>query len=75
VKYATVDYEFAETESVYLSISDLNGKQLWSSYEGEQIKGDYELEINLSSFQKGVYFLNLETKDGKLTQRVVKNEN
>lgn len=68
-------YHISETEPVYLSISDLNGKQLWSSYEGEQIEGDYELEINFSSFQKGIYFLNLETKDGKLTQRVVKNDN
>jgi hypothetical protein len=67
-----VIYKLQETRNVYVSLLDLNGKLLWSADQGEQVKGEYQLEIDLSSFQNGIYLLNFETPNERLIQRVVK---
>ncbi|MDF3026061.1 MAG: hypothetical protein K0S23_368 [Fluviicola sp.] len=67
-------YELQETRQVYVALLDLNGKLLWSTDQGKQIKGEYQLQVDLSSFQNGIYLLNFETSDQRLIQRVVKTD-
>lgn len=49
-----------------ISILDINGKLINSQNVNHQAK------IDLSSLNKGVYFLNIEGENGKFTQKIVK---
>ena len=65
-------YMVSEAESVYLEINDLNGNTIWTASTGEAI-GVKEIQIDLRSFENGMYLLSLQTKSGKLTRRFIKN--
>lgn len=61
-----------EGSPVRVSIIDLHGKMLFSSAILNPGKESDELEIDLRSFESGIYLLNVETTTGKSTQRIVK---
>ncbi len=71
-QFLKLNYRISESGQVHLSLTDLNGKQVWN-FSSEQVTGNYELEIDLTSLENGVYLLELETKSWKLNKRVVKN--
>jgi hypothetical protein len=54
-------------ESALLTITDIHGKICFTS---EIIAGQ---ELNMESFEKGVYFLTLDTVSGKVLKRIVLN--
>ncbi|MGV3611676.1 MAG: T9SS type A sorting domain-containing protein, partial [Fluviicola sp.] len=53
--------------SADLTITDAQGKTL---YIGQIINGQ---QVNLASYEDGVYFLSIETEKGKVLKRIVKN--
>jgi len=57
----TLDFEISK-----IDITDINGRIV------KQIDGDVR-EINVSDLTSGVYFLNIDTENGKSTKKIIKN--
>ncbi|MEO5570698.1 MAG: T9SS type A sorting domain-containing protein [Bacteroidia bacterium] len=65
-----INFSSFEEENVTISIKDALGK---SSIEKplSNFKGKYSEEINLSSFSKGIYTIELKTENGKVNKKMI----
>jgi len=64
-----LELEKIKNTPVYISISDIQGKTLWSvtySESGRQMK------LNTSTFSSGAYVLKIEYKDQQVVQKLIK---
>lgn len=66
-----VDFELNTPGQVQLSLTDLSGRIL-SLDTYKAIPGTNQVKLDLSSFAPGIYFVQLESKNVKLYQRIVK---
>jgi len=56
-------------ELVQVSISDLNGKNIFYT----SINSEKHISINLSGLKKGIYFISIKSKNKVLSKRFIKN--
>ncbi|MFN8308782.1 MAG: T9SS type A sorting domain-containing protein [Chitinophagales bacterium] len=54
---------------VKLEVTDMVGRVIWSENMGNR-NGEFSKEFDFSSVTKGVYFVHVETANGKMTKRV-----
>lgn len=67
----TIDFELEETASITLKIMDNSGNLVEQIDLGDLSVGTYEKEINSSAYNKGIYFVVIETETGKTTRKVI----
>jgi hypothetical protein len=70
--FAQLNYEIKNSSDVTISIVDLLGQVFYSqSYEKQQ-PGTHNFNLNLQTFQKGVYFVKVQTDGGVGVKKIVK---
>ena len=69
-----IKFSVFETEDMHLSIYDCNGRLLKDINLGQKEVGNYNYQIDLSSFQNGIYLLNLVTTKYKYTKQIIKSD-
>ncbi|MFK7770693.1 MAG: T9SS type A sorting domain-containing protein [Saprospiraceae bacterium] len=68
----TIDRNFTQSTTAQLQILNLQGQVILNrKFDVEEISAN-GLELNISSFNAGVYFLNLKANDENITKRFVK---
>lgn len=60
------------TNQVTITVTDLMGKTILSQNLGTVQKGTQEMSWNVSSLISGMYFLNIITPEGKLSQKFIR---
>lgn len=60
----TASFTVESSQNLGLSISTLDGKKL--------IEAKTNVNVDISSFESGVYFIHIQTEKGRLTKRIVK---
>ncbi|KAA3628519.1 MAG: T9SS C-terminal target domain-containing protein [Bacteroidetes bacterium] len=65
-----VTFDIEETSEVQLIVTNITG-QVIHSRDLQINAGEYKTEIDASGFGQGIFFLNIATKDGVITQKFV----
>lgn len=68
----TLSFNTDETQNIVCKIVDMSGKVVYQN-NFEHNGGSFSETINVSTFAKGIYFLNLETKTGKAGGKLIIN--
>jgi len=66
-----ISFSLAEAGDVYLSVFDINGREVAQLADGYRSPGNYEITFDGSDLSSGVYFARLLTKDTQLTQKLL----
>ena len=61
-----------EDQNVTLEIVDFTGKTMYSLSQ-ELTTGDTKIELNTESLINGIYLLKIQTKEGVISRKIVKN--
>jgi hypothetical protein len=69
--HTSIRYELTSNTKVSLQITDLSGKTVFNSYEGQKSPGAYSINVNTANLDNGIYFYTLITNEGRKTQRLV----
>lgn len=70
----TLSYTLTKGGAVSVMLYDAAGKQVATVFSGQQIPGDYSVNIdNMSSMPAGMYFANIFTPEGRMFTRIAKN--
>jgi hypothetical protein len=69
-----IKFSIFETEDMHLSIYDCNGRLLKDINLGQKAVGNYNYQIDLSSFENGIYLLNLVSTKYKSTKQIMKRD-
>jgi hypothetical protein len=70
----TVSYTLPDAASVNYSVVDMTGKVIATGNEGTQSAGKHSFTIDGSAFSNGMYFLELNAGENKVTRRLVVNK-
>lgn len=65
----TISFELAQIEKITLSIINTKGQEVKQMNLGTQEKG--QINLDCSNFSSGVYFINLQTEKGILTEKII----
>jgi len=69
--FTTVSYNTPETSSLSIQILDITGKCINSVYNGLTAKGVQKLELNLSEYPKGLYFVKIQSGTSIETRKLI----
>jgi hypothetical protein len=67
----TISVDLKTTDNVCLSMYDMFGKEVINIHCGQISKSSFN--VDLSSYNKGVYFIKLQSKDKQLLQKLIIN--
>jgi len=68
----TISYNLNEDmKNVKLSVLDMTGKEVYNSAKGNQVKGSYNVTLDVSNFSAGNYFYTLTGNGNRMTKRMV----
>lgn len=65
-----ISYSLDKNTSIQLGIYDINGKRIQDLAHGIQNPGTHSLSWNCSNVSKGIYFMQLKTKDRTLIKKL-----
>lgn len=65
-----LSFDLSNTQNMNISLTDLTGKEVFSE-KVENLKGSFSRDIDVSLFNKGIYFLKLISSEGNITQKIV----
>lgn len=65
----TIDLNNATSDNYTFSLSNILGKEVYSS--ATFVNGSFKQSVDLSSFGKGVYLLNISNSNSSITERIV----
>ena len=68
--FASSANTFNGMEDINIIISDVLGKKVISK-RIPNFSGKYSQEINLKKFKKGLYFVEIQTENKKLTKKII----
>jgi len=69
-----VIFNLKEASNVSYTVVDLTGKVVANVNEGNVMPGDHEITIDGTSFANGVYYLNINAGDSKVTRKMIVNK-
>ena len=69
-----ISFELSETEQVRVFFTNTMGQVVQTAITGTRDKGLYEETINTQALAAGVYYLTLETSQGRKTVKVLKSD-
>jgi hypothetical protein len=67
----TVSFDLPEISTVILYVADLPGQEISVIVSGTLDAGKYKFPIDTRSLMQGIYFINLLTKDGVFTGKII----
>jgi len=67
----TIKYSIPEQSHVTLKVFDVRGRELAILVNGQQPKGNYEIEFNATELTSGVYFYKIQTGDFVDTRKMI----
>ncbi|HWY98982.1 MAG TPA: T9SS type A sorting domain-containing protein, partial [Bacteroidia bacterium] len=70
--HINLQYCMNETTNVLLTITDLNGKTVYTSYWVKAIKGTNNGSVNISDLPEGIYMVNITTAGNRYSKKIVK---
>jgi len=65
-----VNISLANLSNVEMNILDITGKKVWSQNAGSMTAGTYNVKVDVSNFESGVYFYQLITETGTTTKKL-----
>ena len=67
-----IDYQLPAPTKINLSLYNLAG-QFLSTLEGSELQesGNYNFEININDYPKGIYFIRLQTAQTQIIEKLV----
>lgn len=68
---ANVAYSVDQVQDVRFTVMNTLGQPVWTKTHSGVSPGDYEFQIDVTSFAAGIYFLNMETGGRRYTKKVV----
>ena len=66
-----INYELTEAANVVVEIFDITGKSVMVINEGRKNSGAYQVAIDGSSLNEGVYYYNFRTEAGQVTKKMM----
>ncbi|MBK6834755.1 MAG: T9SS type A sorting domain-containing protein [Bacteroidetes bacterium] len=69
--FINAGYTLNNNEHINLSLYDISGRLIAILLQEEQTKGEHSLQISLNQYPKGVYFIELKTKEFSSVQKIV----
>ena len=69
--YINIETNLINTEAVYYSIIDINGKEIIAS-EAKDYQGKYTEQIDIKDFENGIYFLKLSIGNAVYIRKIIK---
>ncbi len=69
--FINAGYTLDNNEQINLSLYDISGRLIAVLLQEEQTKGEHSLQISLNQYPKGVYFIELKTKQFSSIQKIV----
>jgi hypothetical protein len=70
----TVMFNLKEASDVSYTVVDLTGKVVANGDKGTTVAGEHEITIDGTSFANGVYYLNINAGDSKVTRKMIVNK-
>ena len=70
--FVTLSFNTEEAQNIHCNIVDMSGKVVYQN-NFDHNGGPFSETINLSTFAKGIYFINLKTKTGKAGGKLIIN--
>lgn len=67
-----VDFTLNSASDVSLEVIDITGKVIYTNNAGVLVNGSNSLSIDATSFQAGVYYVNVLTNGTKVTRKLIK---
>jgi len=67
--FIEIDLSFLKNETSEINIFDISGKQIYSN----NLKNNTINKINLSNFEKGIYFVKITNQNKKYYNKIIKN--
>jgi len=68
---STISYYVNSDNIVSLNILDINGRIIKALVSGKQVKGQYNININVNDLTSGTYFCQLICDNKKITQKLI----
>ncbi|MCX6232583.1 MAG: T9SS type A sorting domain-containing protein [Bacteroidetes bacterium] len=69
--FTQIAYELKKNENVNIIITDITGRVVKNINQGMQTKGNYTLDIDVTSLTSGTYFYTLKTPTAKATDKLI----
>ncbi len=69
-----IKYNLEKNSEVKFSVYDLTGRKLFDKNEGNVMVGEHNINLDLTTFSKGVYFYTLTANGHSLTKKMVITE-
>jgi hypothetical protein len=66
-----ISYELKNNEKVNIIITDIMGRIVKNINQGNQTKGNYNLDIDLNGLTSGTYFCTIKTSTEKATEKLI----
>jgi len=67
----TISYTLLTTETVNISIVDVLGKEVVNVFNQKQLQGEYNMQIDISTIDAGLYFIQLNTKNSIQSKKII----
>jgi hypothetical protein len=65
-----ITFNSDEAQTIYVKVLNILGKIVYEEDLHEFI-GEYTKKINLSDFDRSIYFLEIETENGKINKKLI----
>ena len=70
----TVAFTLSEKSTINLSVYDVRGVRMYNEQLKDQPAGPQKMELNISSFQEGMYILRVTTDKMAVTKNFIKED-
>jgi hypothetical protein len=67
---STVRFSLQKDERAVVSVEDISGKMVMKAFEGGLPSGEQNVELNISSLERGMYFVKIKTESFTETRRL-----
>lgn len=71
ITYASYILSFENTDPISIYITDLFGRELLQPLQNQYQIGEQAVKIDMTSFEAGIYFVNLKVGDKRYTERLI----
>ncbi len=67
----TISYQIPARSEISLSVYDITGREIKRLVDGVQERGDYHLQLDMTCYAQGVYFINLTAGKVRSVKKVI----
>ena len=70
---ATLEFELDKSMPISMEIIDMNGRKVMKKQNGFLQRGSHQIQIDMTVYKPGIYFISLQGENYRRYQRIVKN--